>query len=207
MRYDSYRYIEPPRAEAKVMEVTLDFYEKRKWLAQVKKNGTNSVIYVPPKFEGRPFAKTRHPEDPDHKVWEFSQASIKAFTDIQGKSWHVFNVELLHSKGNGIRDTNYVHDVLVYAGTYLVGSTVQQRQDILQHLFDTQSLKGPNSHLEVNKNTWIVKNHKRSFRNLFARLENEDEGLVLKNPEGKLLIKDNASWAVKCRHPNKNLGF
>jgi hypothetical protein len=207
MNYDMYSYITPPRAEVKIMEAMLNFYEKRGWFAQVKKNGTNSVIYVPPKDEGEPFAKTRHADDPDHKAWQFTPKSIAAFKEIQGKRWYVFNAELMHSKGHGFRDTNYIHDILVHDGRYLLGTSVVDRQTLLHDLFRTRILKGPRSHYVYNDNTWIVKNHANGFRRLFGQLEDEDEGLVLKNPEGLLVTRDNGSWAVKCRHPHKNFGF
>lgn len=34
----------------------------------------------------------------------------------------------------------------------------------------------------------------------------EDEGLVLKNPEGKLTIRNN-NWSVKARRKHENYGF
>jgi hypothetical protein len=207
IKYEAYAYIAPPRAETKIMEAMLGFYEKRGWIAQIKKNGTNSVIYVPPKSVGRPFAKTRHAEDPEHKVWQFTEKSIAAFEEIQGSRWYVFNAELMHSKGHGYRDTNYVHDILVHDGRYMLGTTVAGRQTLLRKIFGVIDLKGPRSHYVYNDNTWIVKNHTNGFQRLFGQLENEDEGLVLKNPEGLLTTRDNGSWAVKCRHPHKNFGF
>jgi hypothetical protein len=184
MKYDSYVYLLPPRAERAVMPTTLGFYQGRGWVAQVKKNGTNSVIFVPP--NGEVFAKTRHADDPDHKAWSFTDGSRGAFDSVRTPGWSVYNAELMHSKGNGIRDTNYIHDVLVYDGEYLLGKTYQYRHDLLMKIFSVRKLKGPESHHVVDAHTWVAKNHTSGFKPLFDRLGNEDEGLVLKNPLGTL---------------------
>ncbi len=209
MNYNAYTYIEPPRAETTVRPALIGVYESLKWFAQFKKNGTNSVIFVPPKGQ-KPFAKTRHPKDPDHKVWQFSDDSIASFETVQrltpGNGWSVFNAELLHSKGNGIRDTNYVHDVLVYDGVYLVGKTYTERYRMLIKIFgNPPSFSGdPISHHIVDARTWIAKNHHHGFKGLFAGCGKEDEGLVFKDPQGVLSARDNSGWLAKCRHPHKN---
>jgi len=203
--YNAYTYLSPPRAESAVMAASLRFYETRGWLAQVKKNGTNSVIFVPP--VGKPFAKTRHEKDPEHKLWAFTDDSIKVFEAARTKGWSVFNAELLHSKGNGIYDTNYIHDVLVYDGQYLLGKSYIERYQLLQKIFKVRKKTQSQSHYIIDNNTWLAKNHAIGFKVLFNRLTNEDEGLVLKNPNGILSIRNNAEWTVKCRLPHKNFGF
>lgn len=211
--YTSFKYISPPRAEKAIQTSFLGFYEKQGWVAQVKKNGTNSVIFVPP-GDGVPFAQTRHADDPEHKMWAFSPASIKAFDQVKTKGWSVYNAELMHSKGNGIRDTNYVHDVLVYDGEYLEGKSYQYRYDLLKKIFKVGGVTskyipdgGTESHYVVNDNTWVAKNRTTGFKDLFGRLTAEDEGLVLKNPNGLLSPRDNSGWTVKCRRPHANFGF
>lgn len=210
MRYGSYAYIEPPRPESKIMAGSLGVFEGRGWVAQVKKNGTNSVIFLPPKGKGDPFAKTRHPNDSEHKAWAFTEKSIALFRNLQNKEWHVFNAELMHSKGNGIRDTNYIHDVLVLDGEYLLGKTFDQRYQLLLNRLGfhiSHPTETHRSHYVLNDNTWLAKNHSACFLELFSKLQNEDEGLVLKNPKGALSARDNSGWMVKCRRPHKNYSF
>src|ERR1700756_4000556 len=132
MEYDSFAYLTPPRTEAKIPPSLLSMYEEGGWLAQVKKNGTNSVIFVPPTRE--PFAYNRHGER--HKAWEFDAESARFFKKLPGRNWYVFNAELLHSKvSGGPRNTNYLHDVLVYDGTYLLGRTYLERYNLLFKAF------------------------------------------------------------------------
>jgi hypothetical protein len=207
MKYEDYQYIEPPKAENAVMAGSLFFYEKRGWIAQVKKNGTSSVVFVPPKWESaKPMARTRH-GDEEHKAWAFTDKSIRIFEELRDERWSVFCCELMHSKGHGLRDTNYIHDVLVWDGEYLLGKTLEFRQDLLSQIFMTDKLRGPQSHYVVDSNTWVARNHRMGFKKLFERLTNEDEGLVLKNPHGVLTTKGNSNWLVKCRKLSENYGF
>lgn len=143
----------------------------------------------------------------EHKQWQFTPPTAAIFKSLPGKGWYVINAELLHSKVVGLRDINYIHDILVEDGEYLLGTTYAQRYARLLMLF----LKGQEqteSHFVLDDHTWLAKNHKGSFKSLFKSLDRpEDEGLVLKNPEGKLAPKDNSGWTVKCRRPQKNFGF
>jgi hypothetical protein len=201
INYENYSFVLPPRAEIKVPVEMLRFYEKRNFLAQVKINGTNNVIFIPPK--GEIFAKTRHGED--HKLWSFTPASLKQFEKLRTKNWNVYNAELLHSKIAGVRDINYVHDVLVHDGKYLAGTSYEYRHKLLSSL-----LKGKDrtqSHVIIDDHTWLARNHTGPFKALFESLGPTDEGLVLKEPGGLLSSRDNSSWTVKCRRPHKNFGF
>lgn len=205
--FTSYMYIEPPRPENVVMPGSLGKYEKLKWVAQVKKNGTRSVVFVPPKGQ-EPFAKTRHPEDPEHKAWPgFSAKSVHQFKKMQDDKWHVFDTELMHSKGFGIRDTHYIHDVLVFEGVYLLGKSMIERQEILHECFDVKKHQQTQSHYVIDSNTWVARNHRMGFRKLFDNLKEEDEGLVLKNPRGLLTTRHNSYWMAKCRRAHENFGF
>jgi hypothetical protein len=208
MKYTSFSYLAPPRAEAKIPLGMLSIYEDGGWIAQIKKNGTNSVIFVPP--DRIPFAYNRHGER--HKVWDFDKESAAFFSKLPGKNWYVFNAELLHSKvSGGPRNTNYLHDVLVYDGTYLVGRTYHERYNLLYKAFDRYITEdGGLSHFILNPQTLLAKSIMAGFKTTFKGLtENEDEGLVLKDPQGLLGTTDgkNARWMAKIRKPNKNLGF
>lgn len=209
MKYEEYIYLDPPRPENAIMQGSLERYEKLGYWAQFKKNGTCSIIYVPPKGQ-EPFAKTRHSNDPDHKAWQFTEHSLLQFRKLQDKHWHVFTAELLHSKGNGIRDTNYLHDVLVFESEYMLGSQFEFRQELLAEIFDVKKHKKTTSHYVVDAHTWVARNYHPGddYEHLFKEeLGPEDEGLVLKNPHGILTTKKNSNWQVKCRKAHANYGF
>jgi hypothetical protein len=204
MIYDTYKYIFPPRSNMSIPSTMLATFEKRGWIAQVKKNGTNSVIFVSPEREV--FAKGRH--NNDHKLWEFDDNTRKPFIKLPGKNWWVFNAELLHSKTKNVKNTNYIFDVLVADGKYLVGTTYLQRFDILLETF--KSFKHEWGYKAIDDSTFLAHNMTNDFIGAFKSLNtDEDEGLMLKNPSGLLTLQSgtNASWMVKCRRGHKNFGF
>lgn len=202
--YTKFTYLSPPRAENAIPPNLLKAYQRSNWVAQVKKNGTNSVIFVSPTKEV--MAMGRH--NNEHKLWQFTPESAAIFKALPGSGWYVLNAELMHSKVVGLRNINYLHDVLVENGEYLLGSTYAQRYARLLMLFLHGKPSGPSSHFILNEHTWLAKNHTGSFTDLFNSLtEIEDEGVVLKNMQGRLAPKDNSGWTVKCRRPQKNFGF
>lgn len=152
----------------------------------------------------------RHNEP--HKLWAPTPASSAAFKGLPGQGWYVFVAELLHSKvKGGPRDTNYIFDVLVADGEYLVGKSFEERQAILDSIFP-DSIGETVSHRIINANTWVAKLHDEDFRDLFDGLSaDEDEGIVIKDPAAKLALCSrelaNQTWQVKIRKKHANYSF
>jgi hypothetical protein len=206
MRFDAWSYLYPPRPDKAISPSFASFYEDRGYVAQVKMNGTCNMISVSP--EKKLVTMNRHNEP--HRLWMPSVKSSAAFEALPGPGWYVFVAELMHSKVTGFqRDTNYIHDVLVADGEYLVGQTWAERQEVLAGLFETTDT-GSLSHLVINENTWLARNHFTGFDKLYADVQphTEMEGLVFKNQKAKLALcsRENAnnSWQVKCRKGGKN---
>jgi len=211
MEYSSFRYLWPPRPEKAIPREMLGFYANRGWVAQCKMNGTCSVLAISP--ERQIFAMNRHEDE--HKLWQPKPAHLQDFVKLPGKGWYVFVAELLHSKVPGIRDVNYVHDILVADGVQLAGTRFDQRQERLSWLLLNRK-RGKSremlTHWEITPTLWLAKNYVNGFGDLFDRLDRpEHEGLVLKNPAGTLSMclreGDNSGWQVKCRRPHKNYSF
>lgn len=207
MLYSDFAYLWPPRPEKSISPDLLKSLEGRMVL-QTKKNGTCSVIFVSP--DKKITAMNRHNED--HKLWSPTPQVMESFRALPGKGWYVFVAELLHSKVPGIRDVNYVHDVLVSDGHYLVGKTQSERQDILFDLLETEDMEETDTHFVVNENLWLPVEYETGFRQFFDQLISpEDEGIVLKDPNSKLKIcsraGSNVGGMVKCRKPHKNFTF
>ncbi len=202
--YNNFQFIEPPVCTSKVSVGGLAKYESDGWWLQFKKSGTRNVVHIPPhsmKQLTRPLGHTRHRHSPNHKRWHFTDESAAGFMAIRSDRWHVLDCELLHTPGD-IENTNYVFDVLVYEGEHLFGWTLQQRQALLSSLFKTEYLTGSASHYVVTPKLWLAKNHKprpvpRAQR-LFAALVGENEGVIMKDPTGRLDIRGNDSWMVKA---------
>jgi hypothetical protein len=196
-------FITPPRPHIVVGVGELG--QLKGWLVQIKKNGTNTVIFVSPDKEVT--AMTRH--GAEHKAWKPTAKSTAWFKRLPGKGWYVINAELLHSKVPGIRDTHYIHDILVCDGELLLGTTYAQRYALLQRLFWTKEAAGTltQSHVVLDENTWLVRNVRGSQKKIFESLTApEDEGIVFKNPQGIFNLTDGkgAPWLAKCRRPKAN---
>lgn len=208
MSFNEYKYLWPPRPEKAIPATFLPHYEKRGWVAQYKKNGTCSLVYVKP--DKSIIVKTRH--NTDHAAWTPSEEFEKQFQFLQGQGWYVFVGEVLHSKTPHIKDTIYVFDILVSDGLYLVGSTFQARIDLLNSILPHNALDITKSHYVVLPKLWLARTIKSNFVEVFNNInEVENEGLVLKDPEATLNLclreDSNNAWQLKCRRATKNYSF
>lgn len=221
MEYTDYSYLWPPRPDNAIPDNMLHFYEKRGWVGQMKKNGTNTVLFVSPDKEI--ITKTRH--NGDHKAWKQNQSkALDVFTTLPGDGWYVINCELLHNKTSLVKDTLYIFDIMVADGELLVGKTFLERMEILRDLFgivDDENVVSlsDTSHYVINAHVWLAKTIEGGFKNIM-RIANQqkpesgapvDEGIVLKNPKARLAMpgraKSNSDWQVKCRIAHKNYNF
>jgi len=210
MKYQAFKYLFPPRPESAISPDTLSFYENRGWVSQFKKNGTNTIIAISPEKEF--IAMNRHKEM--HKAWNLTDyiktELIKLFPDT---GWVVLVAEIMHSKTKTIKDTIFVHDLLVFESEFLLDSTFTDRQKILDERLKTNVEMETHYVCDKENKIWFAKLFSSDFEKLFWDIEDPtiDEGLVIKNPQGKL--KDcnkptsNASWQVKCRHTCKKYNF
>lgn len=198
--YNAFAYIKPPRAETKQSPNFLDRYERRGWSGQVKKNGTNSIVFVSPDREV--FGWNRHGEA--HRAWQFSSAPPEAseiFKKLPGRKWFVFNGELLHSKGPGYKNIHFLYDLLVSEGIHLTGTTYEYRYRLLHDVMGNPPESGED-HYTVNPMTWIARNYTGNLHELFVNLPEApkvNEGLVLRNPDGVYYGPKADAWMVKVR--------
>lgn len=200
-------FLLPPRPEKAVPVGMLRMYERRGWVAQAKKNGTCSVVTIE---DGRVSSLTRH--GTAHKAWGWSKRTRALFRDRFPTGTHVLVCELLHSKvSDGPRHTHYINDIIVHDGQHLVGSKFKQRMKLLKRLLLTDDAVKRPGYWRLEKGLWLARCYdpeKTDFRKLYRKLDKpEDEGLVLKNPEARLTMKQNGRWQVKCRRRHKNYGF
>ena len=207
LTYTNYKYLYPPRPENAVPSSGLKPYKE--WVTQIKKNGTCNVIAVSPNKEIT--CMGRHKDL--HKQWQVDEDSSR-FLQKLPDAWYVFVAELLNNKVRGIRNINYVFDLLVADNKYLVGKTFAERQQALKNLFDSVStpISETFSHWVYDPNLWLAKTHEDDPASVFDNVvSEEDEGIVIKNPEAKLALcnrkNSNSTWQVKCRKAHKNYGF
>lgn len=209
MLYDDWKFLYPPRPESAIHPKLLTYYEGRGWLAQCKKNGTNTLLGIAP--DGTVYTRTRH--DTEHKAWTLTPHIEKFLQGLLPRGqWYVLCAELLHSKTKTIKDTIFIHDVLVWESQFLVGSTFAERQLLLKP-WQTNVEGWSHFVLDSENKVWLAKTFDKNFTALFEAIRDPstDEGLVLKDPTGKLKMclseTDNASWSVKCRYPTKTYNY
>lgn len=208
MRYDAYRFLWPPRPEKAAPPELIAFYEKRGWIAQIKKNGTCTVIFS--KGDDVIF-KTRHNDD--HKAWSPLPSHLATFAGRD--RWNVYVAELLHNKGPSVKDHLYLFDILVSDGQELIGSTLAERQAILRDRFPTPKADIVGSRAGIGarmisqdiSQAEPIANPSKVWPTLTAL----DEGFVFKNPTSKLAAcivpTANGAWQTKVRRPHQNYSF
>lgn len=204
--YNEFKYLWPPRPRNAILPAMIQFYENRRWTAQVKKNGSCALWAVSPDKQfivmnrhGAPFTN-----------WTPNPDLYKELRELPNK-WQVFTGELLHHKTPNIKDVFYIFDILVKDGEFLKGSKFHERANILTEMFNHPSFEEDHSYKISNK-LWLAKNYNIGFNNLYENLTDiSDEGLVLKDSNAILGTcfrpDDNSNWMVKIRKPHKNYGF
>jgi len=197
IKYNGFIFLFPPRPENIIRSDTLNVFEKKRYVAQIKKNGTGSILAVSP--DKKFIFKTR--QGTEHKQWSPPAEILDPFYSLPDR-WYYFCFELLHSKTKHIKNTMFIHDLLVANNNYLIGTKYIDRYNLLHNLF---RVKESHSQYDViSDNITIANNYNIGFETLYNSLGNtEDEGLVLKNPQAKLSLctkeKSNSVWQVKCR--------
>jgi hypothetical protein len=209
-KYTEWQYLFPPRPEFAIASAMLRYYEKQGWVAQYKKNGTNTIIGISPKKEF--FTMTRHATE--HKAWEITPHIKAELTRLfPEKKWFVLCAELMHNKTPSIKDTIYIHDVIVWKSEFLLNSLFMDRQKLLDERLITNVEAHSHYVCDSEGKIWYAKRFEKGFKELFLSIKNPkiDEGLVLKDPNGQLrscrTASENSGWQVKCRHESKGYSF
>jgi len=164
------------------------------YLAEKKYNGDNCYIYNPTEFWNR--HKARHRYQPTPEV-------LEELKKLPGNAH--YNVELMNYKTKAIKNQLIVHCVMVWKGKPLIGKTWGDSRKILEDVVD------PN-----NKHVILSPVYREGFWDLYQAADGvEIEGIILKNPKGKLVFSTTApsskgievSWMLKIRKPSKKYQF
>jgi len=106
-----------------------------------------------------------------------------------------------------------IYDLLVWRSQFLLASTFMERQKLLDSKLKTNVETATHYVCDNEGKIWYAKLFTKDFKKLFKSIKDTkiDEGLVLKDPDGKLqscrTITENTGWQVKCRHKHKNYAF
>lgn len=208
--YSAFSYIYPPRPETKSPPSGLKTYERMGFIGQPKLNGSNATLYTDGsaiKFMGR---------DNNTFVSQLIKPEhLKALH--RGAGWTVVCGEYMNKskkdgKGKTFNGVFVIFDILVLNGRHLVGSSVQERQDILDNLYPYKE------HFDeyisyVSPSVYRVHNFTVGFDSIYSRVIKIDmyEGWVLKRPSGKLengvRQGNNMGWQLKVRKETRNYSY
>jgi ATP-dependent DNA ligase len=211
------QYIYPPRPKSRIPPGNLPTYEKfRIWVAQLKFNGTRTVIQITPSGNVN-FFNRHHAE---HRRFTPSQDIIDQVLnlDLEKGKEHWLDGELIKNRTKDLRykDKIILFDVLMLDGKYLFGKPTQLiRLGLLQKIcrFPKKLEPGYGIALSVSDNIWMAEYWENDFVKHFEAFITcpEIEGLVLRK---KTSVIDNVgtaeyevSWLLRCRKPDTNYEF
>lgn len=212
MKYNSYRYIYPPRPKNAIPDSELNFWDNKSLIAQPKLNGSNCVIFM----DGtRNMVMNRHNQRLTN--FELSQVELNALYKCNTGELMVINGEYLNKSKQDERGVTFNHklvifDILVFKSDYLVGSTFSDRITLLDELYGTNDSEKPYLY-SVSDNVYRVKSFETGFKQIFDDLTKIDmvEGLVLKRKSAKLEIgnteNNNTKSQLKARKATKNYKY
>jgi ATP-dependent DNA ligase len=210
MKFESYRYIYPPRPKNPVSPKDLDFWDNGSLLSQAKLNGSNTLI-----FSDKTTFRVMNRHNQPLSNFKIKSEVESLLSKMDGHS--VINGEYLNKGkldqfGNRFVDKLVIFDILVKESQYLIGSTVQERVNIMNESFNPQESKWEYID-QVSENIFMVKSYTDGFSDLFDKVTKIDmmEGLVLKRKSAKLEMgtteDNNSKWMIKSRKPHKNYKY
>lgn len=211
MKYNTYRYIFPPRPSNAIPQSELQFWDNGSLIAQPKLNGSNCVIFT----NGiKSIVMNRH----NQRLTNFRLTDDEMKLIYRGTGeWMAINGEYMNKSKNDEGGQIFNHkfvifDILVLDGDYMVGKTFSERISILDELYGTKD-SDKDYLFEISENIYRVKSYKSEFNMLFDQLTKIDmiEGLVMKRSNAKLEIgtseTNNTKSQIKCRKVTKNYKF
>ena len=212
MKYNSYRYIYGPRPLNPIPDSDLAFWDNGSLIAQPKLNGANTLIFTNGK-EMR--VMNRHHQD--LTGFKLSKDEINSVVNPKDGLWTVVNGEYLNKNKSDEMGLPFNHkfvifDIIVSNSEYLVGSTFEERIDMMDFIYGTKN-SDKDYLYSISENVYRVKSFDKGFKNLYDQLTKIDviEGLVLKRKKAKLELgtteNNNSKSQLKARKPTKNYKF
>lgn len=223
------QYIFPPRAETCIPKGDASLFLDMGWKPQLKYNDSHTLIKFLPGGPRNIELWNRHGERfrtytaPDWLIEQLEQ--VAQALGLTSDQWHLLDGGLLDQKHRAIKDTIVIWDVLVQESQQLLGTTYQERYDILRGCVQTEKTfwyTHP-SHdpidfgIKFTDNIILARQYDASdWDTLWNMVHTINapyttatdikpilEGVVLKDPNGRLEMgykeKNNTEWMIKSR--------
>jgi len=216
--YTKYSYLFPPRPVQTTKHTELTKYDSGDFIAQPKYNGTCCVVFI---SKDETIVMNRHKGE---ITSQYKHIDFRGLHRENG--WLVLCGEFLNKSKKGEDGNTFnlkfvIWDILVYDGQYLIGSTLEERLQLIEQLYPCSSMLVSKDKIESYKhlcctkyaNIYRAPSYHQNFEKLYQSIVDTDlyEGLVLKRKSAKLSYglqeKNNNDWQIKCRKPTKNYDF
>jgi ATP-dependent DNA ligase len=208
-KYTSFKYIYPPRPESVAPPQHLSKVEEE-YVGQPKLNGSCAILATDGK---EVHFMNRHHEKFRNKLL-IGEKELKSLH--RGKGWIYLVGEYLNKSqkdklGKIFNGKFVIFDILVFEDNWLVGSTLEERQNLLREIFKTQDHDGWIS--KITEECFLVNNFRKNFLNVWKDITTIEmyEGMVFKKANSKLQVsfgeKNNTGWQLKIRKPTRNYQY
>lgn len=213
MNYKGFSYIYPPRPKNAIPTKDIVRWDNNMMLGQPKMNGSNCVLFT----DGNVIhTMNRHNQRLTRFQIEKSEI-LELYKPVDKGNWLVINGEYMNKSKSDERGLVFNHkliifDVLVFNSEYLVGSTFQERVDMLDNMYGKTECDKDYLY-QFTDNIYRVKSYDTNFVEIFNNLTKIDmiEGLVMKRKNAKLELgtteNNNAKSMVKARKATKSYRF
>ncbi len=194
-------YIFPPRPKGNIPPDG-DFFTRlaasKEWIAQAKLNGMNCQLVITKdsvEWRNRHRGLCRYTPTPEQ---------VSFIETLKPHAPLILNLELLDKQTKSFKKTLFIYDVLVFRGEHLLGSTVAERQKILDQIIPDLIPTQFKFALQAAPGVWRAKNFIKNWSSLFQYADVPIfEGLILKKLDGELerglKEENNGGWSIRCR--------
>lgn len=218
MKYDSFKYLYPPRPEHKIPQAELPKYDNGEFIGQPKYNGSAACVFT----NGTDLHIYNR-----HKEPLFNASKDIEFRKLaKTENWYVYAGEYLNKgkmgeAGTKEKDKYVIWDCLVWDGEYLVGETLENRLALLENIYPCNRARITEQEIEIYdhlcctefKGIYKTPTYLNGFYELYSDIVKTDlyEGLVLKKKQSKLEYgfqpMNNQGWQIKARKATKIAPF
>lgn len=199
-------YIYPPRIKTILPHSGLvSFDAMDKFLAQVKLNGSSMLLYIE---DGKVTTYNRHKERMVCKMDKEELLELGKTANDMVLCGEYMNKNKKDEDGNPWNLKYVIFDILVYNGIHLLGTTFEERQELLKKLYPDNPTK---KYLhQITENCFRMESFNSNFKEIYDDITQHDmyEGVCLKRRNGKLengtTVDNNTGTQFKTRKPTKN---
>ncbi len=202
-------FIYPPRPEHCISSDNLNKFDNNEYIAEPKLNGSSCGLYI---NADSYYQKNRH----GSSIVNFKMSDKEIISLYRGTGDMLLEGEYMNknqndSSGKPFNIKYVIWDILVLNGQYLVGTTVEERLNLLMETF--QPKEYDEFLYQISENVFMVKSFENNFLELYNKITKIDmyEGWVLKR-KNALLERgtrevNNAGWQLKARKSSKLYPF